>query len=170
MFTPRWPASPWTPTRRSPSEHRTCTTSTAETGWPAGGRFRPHRSHQNGLSVDFFVPARNAAGHSVPLPPRVGNKWGYNIDFDDSARWGDYRIDFPALAEHLYELHRAATARGLGLKLVIFDAPYLPRLFATPRGPWLQQHLAFMKGKPWVRHDEHYHVDFAVACEPGTPK
>jgi len=45
------------------------------------------------------------------------------------------------------------------------DRPYLPRLFATPRGPYLQQHLSFMKAKPWVRHDEHYHVDFAVPCK-----
>jgi len=22
-----------------------------------------------------------------------------------------------------------------------------------------------MKAKPWVRHDEHYHVDFAVPCK-----
>jgi penicillin-insensitive murein DD-endopeptidase len=27
-----------------------------ETGWPSGGRFRPHKTHQNGLSVDFMVP------------------------------------------------------------------------------------------------------------------
>ena len=147
--------------RRTPDVHYVY----GETGSPSGGRFRPHRSHQNGLSVDFFVPVRNAAGKSVPLPTNVADKWGYNIEFDADARWGDYRIDFPALAEHLYELHHAATARGLGLALVIFDTPYLPRLFATPRGPWLQQHLVFMKGKPWVRHDEHYHVDFAVPCK-----
>jgi hypothetical protein len=40
-----------------------------ETGWPSGGRFKPHRSHQNGRSVDFFVPVRNGRGDSVPLPP-----------------------------------------------------------------------------------------------------
>lgn len=28
----------------------------------------------------------------------------------------------------------------------------------------LKQKLPFMKGKPWVCHDEHYHVDFAVPC------
>ena len=53
-----------------------------------------------------------------------------------------------------------------GIALVIFDTAYLPRLRATPRGPYLQQNLKFMKGKPWVRHDEHYHVDFAVNCKP----
>jgi len=137
-----------------------------ESGWPTGGRLRPHRSHQNGLSVDFFVPVRDAGGSSVPLPTEVGNRFGYDVEFDSNARWGEYRIDFDALAEHLYELHRAAQARGLGITQVIFDTAYLPRLFATPRGPWLKQHLAFMKAKPWVRHDEHYHVDFAVPCKP----
>ena len=32
-----------------------------ETGWPSGGRIRPHRTHQNGLSIDFFVPCKPAA-------------------------------------------------------------------------------------------------------------
>lgn len=148
--------------KRSPDIHYVY----GETGWPSGGRFRPHRSHQNGLSVDFFVPVRDASGKSAPLPTDLGDKFGYDIEFDADARWHEYRIDFAALAEHLYELHRATKARGLGITQVIFDTPYLPRLFATPRGAYLQQHLVFMKAKPWVRHDEHYHVDFAVPCKP----
>jgi penicillin-insensitive murein endopeptidase len=149
--------------RQSPEVHYVY----GETGWPSGGRFRPHRSHQNGLSVDFFVPVRNAAGMSVPLPTGVGHKFGYDIEFDADARWSDYRIDFVALAEHLHQLQLAAAARGLGIAQVIFDTPYLQRLFATPRGAELQR-LSFMKGKPWVRHDEHYHVDFAIPCKPAS--
>lgn len=140
-----------------------------ETGWPAGGRFRPHRTHQNGLSVDFFVPVRNAAGQSVPVPTGPTNRYGYDLEFDANGRLGELSIDFTALAEHLFQLHAAARARGIGLALVIFDPPLLPRLFATPRGPYLQQHLPFMKGSAWVRHDEHYHVDFAVPCRPLVP-
>lgn len=135
-----------------------------ETGWPSGRRIRPHRTHQNGLSVDFFVPVRNEVGKSVPLPTGLTNKLGYDIEFNANAKYGEYKIDFPALAEHLYQLHVAAKERGAGIALVIFDAPFLPKLFATPRGPYLQEHLPFMKGHPWVRHDEHYHVDFAVPC------
>lgn len=137
-----------------------------ETGWASGGRFRPHRTHQNGLSVDFFVPVRNAEGASVAIPTGVTNRLGYDIEFDASANYGEYSIDFPALAEHLYQLHVAAKARGAGIALVILDPPFLPKLFATPRGAFLQQHLRFMAGKVWVRHDEHYHVDFAVRCKP----
>ena len=138
-----------------------------ETGWPSGGRLRPHRTHQNGLSVDFFVPVRDGQGRSVPLPTPVTQRLGYDLEFDAQARHGDLQIDFPAAAEHLYQLDVAAKARGRRLALVIFDTAYLPRLFATPRGAYLQQHLTFMKGTPWVRHDEHYHVDFAVPCLNG---
>jgi penicillin-insensitive murein DD-endopeptidase len=137
-----------------------------ETGWAAGGRFRPHRTHQNGLSVDFFVPVRNAKGQSVALPISVSNRWGYDIEFGADSRFGDYLIDYEALAEHLYQLHQVARAQGIGIARVIFDIAYLPKLFATPRGPYLQANLPFMKSKPWVRHDEHYHVDFAVPCKP----
>lgn len=139
-----------------------------ETGWPSGGRFRPHRTHQNGLSVDFFVPVRDAQGKSVPLPASIGNRFGYDLEFNADAQYGEYSIDFPAVAEHLYQLHVAAKARGAGIALVIFDTPFLPQLFATPRGAYLKANLNFMKGKPWVRHDEHYHVDFDVPCKPHT--
>ncbi len=139
-----------------------------ETGWPSGGRFKPHRTHQNGLSVDFFVPVRNAHGKSVPLPTSLASRLGYDIEFNAEGRHGEYSIDFPAIAEHLYQLHVAAEARRVGIALVIFDAPFLPKLFATHRGAYLQQNLAFMKGKPWVRHDEHYHVDFSVPCKPNA--
>lgn len=134
-----------------------------ETGFAHGGRIRPHRTHNNGLSVDFFVPVRDKAGRPVRLPTPATQRFGYSIEFDKDARYGEYSIDFAAMAEHLYQLDQSARARGHGIALVIFDSAYLPRLFDTPRGPALKQ-LNFMKGKPWVRHDEHYHVDFAVPC------
>ena len=139
-----------------------------ETGWESGGTFRPHRTHQNGLSVDFFVPVRDASGRSVPLPTDLTQRFGYDIEFDKEARYKGLRIDFDAMAEHLYQLNVAAKAAGVGIALVIFDSAYLPRLFATKRGSSLQHSLPFMKGKPWVRHDEHYHVDFAVSCKPNA--
>ena len=137
-----------------------------ETGLASGGRFRPHRTHQNGTSVDFFVPVRDAEGRSVPLPTGLTTRFGYDLEFDATGQHDDLHIDFDAIADHLYELHRTAAAQGSGLALVIFDPRYLSRLFATARGPYLQAHVPFMKGTPWVRHDEHYHVDFAVRCAP----
>jgi penicillin-insensitive murein DD-endopeptidase len=137
-----------------------------ETGWKSGGRIRPHRTHQNGLSVDFMVPVVGTAGRSVPLPTNALNRFGYDIEFDAAGRYGELEIDFPVVAEHLYQLDLAVRKQGVGIALVIFDEAYLPRLFSTARGPYLKQNLKFMKSKPWVRHDEHYHVDFSVRCKP----
>ena len=137
-----------------------------ETGWKSGGRFRPHRTHQNGLSVDFMVPVLNREGKSVPLPTNALNKFGYDIDFDAKAEWGDLRIDFEAIGDHLYQLHQLARDAKVGIALVILDIDYLPRLFATRRGEWLRSNVKFMQKQAWVRHDDHYHVDFAIACKP----
>lgn len=137
-----------------------------ETGWSSGGRIRPHRTHKNGLSVDFFVPIIDGQGRSVPLPTGIGNKFGYAIDFDANGKYEGYVIDFEAMAEHLYQLDVAAKARGAGISLAIFDPPYLPKLFAAKRGAYLQSNMNFMKGNAWVRHDEHYHIDFSIPCKP----
>jgi penicillin-insensitive murein DD-endopeptidase len=136
-----------------------------ETGWASGGRIRPHRTHRNGLSVDFMVPVLDAAGRSVPLATSAFNRYGYDIEFDAKGAFEDVHIDFEALAEHLYQLDRAAQREGIGIALVIFEAKYLPKVFATKRGTYLETNVRFMRAQPWVRHDEHYHVDFAVACK-----
>lgn len=137
-----------------------------ETGLEAGGRFEPHRTHQNGLSIDYFVPVRDRSGNSVALPTDGQSRFGYDIEFDSNGRYKQFRIDFPALAEHLYQLDAAARAHAATIDKVILDTQYLPMLFATTRGPWLKKNIAFMAGKPWVRHDEHYHVDFSLPCKP----
>lgn len=141
-----------------------------ETGGRNGGVFKPHKTHRNGLSVDFFMPVRDRDGRSVALPTGIGNRYGYDLEFDANARMGDYAIDFDAIAEHLYQLQVAATARAAGIAQVIIDPRYFPKLFATSRGRWLEQNLRFMKRNAWVRHDEHYHVDFAVRCKPLTAR
>lgn len=139
-----------------------------ETGLASGGRIKPHKTHRNGLSVDFFVPVINDVGHSVPLPTGINNKFGYSINFDTNAKFDNYTIDFEAIAEHLYQLDLAARAHGTGLALVIFDPPYMPKLLATKRGEYLKSNINFMKKNAWVRHDEHFHVDFYVPCKSAS--
>ncbi len=135
-----------------------------ETGLRRGGRFKPHRTHQNGLSVDFMVPVRDANAQSVPLPASMTNRYGYDLEFDGQGKLDNLRIDFEAIAEHLYQLQQAAKANGIGISRVIFDPPYLPKLFSTKRGAWLEKNLSFMRNSAWVRYDEHYHVDFSIPC------
>lgn len=136
-----------------------------ETGWPRGGPMRPHRTHRNGTSVDLMVPVRRD-GRPTTLPTLASNKFGYGIEFDAQGRFGAYRIDFAAMAEHLFQLHASARDAGIGIRRVIFDVPLQRHLWKTRRGPWLRANLAFSTRPAWVRHDEHYHVDFAVTCRP----
>lgn len=133
-----------------------------ETGWPSGGRFRPHRTHQNGLSADFMVPVRDVGGNAMRIPTRAWNRFGYDIEFDSRGFSGDFRIDFDAMAAHLAALDRAARSRGSAVALVIL-APELEReLKSHPARRALVENVPFMRGRPWVRHDDHYHVDFAT--------
>jgi penicillin-insensitive murein endopeptidase len=139
-----------------------------ETGWATGGRFKPHKTHQNGLSVDFMVPVIDAAGASVPLRTSPFNKYGYGIEFDQSgcAEAEAVCIDFEALADHLKTLHLEARKAGVGIWRVIFDPRLQPPLYRTRAGPYLKAHLSIPTERSWVRHDDHYHVDFEVACKP----
>lgn len=137
----------------------------AETGFKEGGLFRPHKTHRNGLSVDFMVPVVNAEEESVHLPTHYFNKLGYSIEFDEVGAYEEYRIDYEALAAHIVSLHRVAIEKGLDLWRVIFDPELQPHLLSTKYGEYLKEHIQFSKKRSWVRHDEHYHVDFEVPCQ-----
>ncbi len=138
----------------------------AETGFEGGGPFKPHKTHRNGLSIDFMVPVVNGAGASVHLPTHALNKYGYDIEFDAQGRYGEYRIDYEALAAHIVALDRAARNKGSRLWRVIFDPGLAPNLYGTRYGDYIKKHVEIPRKRSWVRHDEHYHVDFGVGCEP----
>ena len=137
-----------------------------ETGWPRGGPFPPHKTHENGLSVDFMVPVRDRAGHPARLPTWPWQKFGYALEFDSTGRGtgsiDDLVIDFPAIAAHLVALADAAPRHGLAVDVVIFAPELERRLLAAPGGDQLRGRVRFTRRPPWVRHDEHYHVNFRV--------
>ncbi|MGH7676246.1 MAG: penicillin-insensitive murein endopeptidase, partial [Gemmatimonadales bacterium] len=131
-----------------------------ETGWPGGGRFRPHYTHQNGLSVDFMVPVRRRDGRVAELPTSPWLEFGYGIQFDSLGRYRDLTIDFEALADHLGALEVAAARHGLAIERVILAPEFHRLLAATSDGRALLGRLPFTLRDAWWRHDEHYHVDF----------
>lgn len=137
----------------------------AEASWPWGGRLRPHRTHANGTSVDFMVPVRDSEGQVRELTGSVTNMLGYAIRFDDRGKRDGMSIDFEAMAKHLLALDAAAKANGARISRVIFEPPLLKHLFAAPSGAALRGRMKFMNRRAWFRHDQHYHIDFAVACK-----
>lgn len=140
----------------------------AETGFKEGGQFKPHKTHRNGLSVDFMTPVTDQTGKSVHLPTTVFNKFGYNIEFDSNGVYENYNIDYTALAAHIVALHKESKKAGSDLWRVIFDPKLQPELFKTKYASYLRRNIQFSKKRSWVRHDEHYHVDFEIPCENST--
>lgn len=136
----------------------------AETSWPWGGPFPPHKTHANGTAVDFHVPVRTTDGSVTELPTHVFNKFGYSLEFDRNGQSGAYVIDFEAMALHLLALDQAARAHGTRIQGVIFDQALQGKLFASPAGAQLARRGIAFHGQAWIRHDEHYHVNFAVSC------
>lgn len=136
-----------------------------ESGAKNGGSFKPHKTHQNGLSVDFFVPVVNPDGVSVKLPISPVNKFGYDIEFDENADYKNLAIDFEAMAKHLLAIKQAADLHGIQIGVVIFENQFQKQLFASTSGKDLPALMRFSVLKPWVRHDEHYHIDFVLKCE-----
>ncbi|CCN81915.1 putative peptidase [Vibrio nigripulchritudo SFn27] len=137
----------------------------AETGFEEGGKFSPHKTHRNGLSVDFMTPMINEDGESVHLPTHPFNKLGYDIELDKKGRYDELGIDYTALAAHLVELHKESKKRGHDLWRVIFDPKLQAGLFKTTYGTYIKDNIRLSKRRSWVRHDEHYHVDFIVPCK-----
>ena len=136
-----------------------------ETGLQRGGKFEPHRTHRNGLSVDLMVPVTHA-GAPATLPTHAFNRYGYDLEFSPKGELGAYRIDFETLAEWLYQIDVAGRRHGAPIARVIFDPSLQKMLWRSERGPELRNRIAFSTRPAWVRHDEHVHVDFDVACRP----
>ena len=137
-----------------------------ETGLATGGSFKPHRTHQSGVSVDFMVPVIDRAHKSVLMPTTIQNKFGYGLEFDEHGSLDDLQIDFEAMAEHLYQLAESAKKHHVKIKTVIFQKELLELLFQTKRGNVLRNTVPFMKTTPWIKHDEHYHMEFSLQCRP----
>lgn len=137
----------------------------AETGFESGGEFNPHKTHRNGLSVDFMTPVVDKGGNSAYFSTTPLNKFGYDVEFDSEDMHDGLVIDYTALAAHIVALHKAARNQGYDLWRVIFDPKLQPKLFKTKYGGYLAQNIQFTKKRSWVRHDEHYHVDFNIPCQ-----
>ena len=138
----------------------------AETGTKLGGSFWPHKTHQNGLSVDLMVPVLDENGISVHLPTNPLNEYGYAIEFDEQGRYEGYRIDFDALGALIVALHKSASRHGIGLWRVLFVPNLQPYLYKTAYGDYIRANITIPSKRSWRPHDEHIHVDFVVKCLP----
>jgi penicillin-insensitive murein endopeptidase len=131
-----------------------------------GGRPFPHRTHQNGLSIDFMSPL---VQHHQPKYYNGLGLFRYLLSFDSTGKStlnSAVTIDFEVLATHLLLLEKNARKNGLMISKVILKIELKDELFATESGKKLKasgiyfaQNLTPVLNKA---HDDHYHVDFKL--------
>lgn len=135
-----------------------------ETGLKNGGKFKPHKTHQNGLSVDLMIPVINTNGESVFLPTHANNRYGYDIDFTLDGKYKKLTLDYDSLAAQLAAIKTAAKNNGIGIWRIIFDPKMQANLKTTKHWKEISD-LTFTKKRSWVRHDDHIHIDFVIPCK-----
>lgn len=132
-----------------------------------GGKIFPHRTHQNGLSVDFMMPLIKDGQPYYDLDDMGPSH--YLMEFDKNGAFlkdPTVSIDFDMAARHLLELQKQAQKNGMRIHKVIFNTFLRDELFATPHGKKLAASGIYITQnlEPIINdlHDDHYHVDFII--------
>lgn len=131
-----------------------------------GGEMKPHRTHQNGKSIDFMTPLKCNGKHAYKYDSLGVNH--YWMDFNDRGIYSSdpsYSVDFDLLATWMLCLHDAAKEHGAKIEKIIWKMELKDELFATKNGKVLQQKGVYFAKQltPLINglHDDHFHVDFS---------
>ena len=131
----------------------------------SGGKMLIHRTHQNGMSIDFMVPKKNGSTQSRFFDGL--GMWHYLLDFTASGKLKlnkKVEIDFETMGKHILALDKAARSNGLSIRKIILNTGLKDDLYATSsgqkvkeRGIYIVRSLSDIVNRV---HDDHYHVDF----------
>ncbi len=140
-----------------------------------GGELFPHRTHQNGLSVDFMMPLIKNGKPYYGLDT-LGAKH-YTLNFDDKGKYTrdpEISIDFNLVARQILLLDYFARQRGMNIFKVIIKIELKDDLFATPYGKILKEKdIYVVQGlSPLINalHDDHFHIDFGFTYPKKKPE
>ena len=153
-----------------------------------GGPVYFHKSHRNGLSVDFMVPKLKNGETFTSL-----DSWGlahYFLEFDNTGKLRntypflnfihpyfsgivgrylideDIEVDFESMAKHILALDDACKREHISIRKVIMKLEFKDEFFKTPTGQKVKA-----RGVPFAQklstavnnmHDDHYHIDFKI--------
>lgn len=130
-----------------------------------GGRMFPHRTHQNGLSVDYMMPLQKDGQPYYELDNKGATH--YLMEFDTEGHYSEDKevsIDFNIAARHILELEKQARKNGMRIHKVIFNTHLKDELYATEYGKKLKSSGIYITKNLSKLindvHDDHYHVDF----------
>lgn len=129
-----------------------------------GGKMWPHRTHQNGTSIDFATPLlKNGKVFHGDFRRGV---FHYAMKFDEKGQFGKKKkIDFETLGIHLLTLDSVARTNGLYIKKVLMKINLKDDFYKSKSGGKVKQKGIYFAQylTPMIdnMHDDHYHVDFA---------
>ena len=104
-----------------------------------GGKIFPHRTHQNGLSVDLMSPKLKKGTATADLD-HLG-QLHYLLEFDNNGvlkKNIDYSIDFNLISHHILLLEKHARRNHLKIKKVIFKKELKDELYTSHYGSTLK--------------------------------
>lgn len=132
-----------------------------------GGEIAPHRTHQNGLSIDFMIPLAKQNQPYYALDSLGKNH--YLLNFNNSGQYDkdtSVSIDFDLVAAQILTLDKVARLHGLKISKVIIKTEFKDELFATENGNRLKNSNIYLVQSltPLINslHDDHFHVDFEL--------
>ena len=130
-----------------------------------GGKLFPHKTHQNGLSVDFMMPLIKDGKPYYGLDDL--GKDHYWLDFDNEGKYlkdKTISIDFDLVAQHILLLNENAQKVGLKVSKVIIKIELKNELYASKYGIKLKSSGIYIVKSltPTINglHDDHFHIDF----------
>lgn len=136
-----------------------------------GGKMFPHRTHQNGLSVDFMMPLVKDGEPYYGLDDLGADH--YWLEFDNNGSYikdKSVKIDFDLVAQHILKLDHVARQHNLKISKVIIKTELKDELFATKHGAKLKASEIYVVKhlSPLINslHDDHYHIDFEILNHP----
>ena len=130
-----------------------------------GGKIYPHRTHQNGLSVDFMMPMlKNNLPYTGLDTLGIDHYWLKSNNEGEYSEDESVKVDFELIAKHILNLEKNARKNGLKISKVIIKIEYKDELFSSAAGQELKssgiyvvQNLSKIINDI---HDDHYHIDF----------
>jgi penicillin-insensitive murein DD-endopeptidase len=130
-----------------------------------GGTLFPHKTHQNGLSVDFMMPLIQNKKPYYQLDT-IGTTH-YFITLNSKGQFNrdtSISIDFNLVAQQILILEEQARLQGLKISKVIINTSLKDELLATTFGKELAaSQIYIVKSLDNYTnnfHDDHFHIDF----------
>lgn len=130
-----------------------------------GGELAPHKTHRNGLSIDFMSPMMQNDKPYYGLDTM--GALHYLLQYDDEGKYvldKSIQIDFELLSQQIIILDHFTRKNGMKIEKVIIKLELKDELYATKYGQLIKEKGIYvvknLSDGVNAMHDEHFHIDF----------